>query len=58
MISAQKYLENYYGDSDKAVASLEKWIKLYEESKNRHTPKVLKRIADYKRLLEELNAIK
>lgn len=57
MISATKHLENYYGNKERAVADLEKWLVLYENSPRRHTPKVIKRIEDYKTLLAEINAI-
>jgi hypothetical protein len=44
MISAKKHLENYYGDKKRAVADLEKWLSLYENSTRRQTPKVLKEL--------------
>lgn len=58
MISAKKYVENYYGDKDAAIANLEKWLKLYETSSINHTPKVIKRIEDYKSLLAEIKLLK
>jgi hypothetical protein len=57
MISAKKHLENYYGDKKRAVADLEKWLSLYENSTRRQTPKVLKRIEAYKQLLAEIKAL-
>jgi hypothetical protein len=58
MISAKKYLESFYGNKEKAIQQLEKSIKLYEESSKRQTPKVLKRLQDYKSLLAEIKLLK
>lgn len=58
MIGAKKYLENYYGDKEKAIQELEKWINLYEQSPRKPTPKVVKRIEDYKNLLSEIKNLK
>lgn len=57
MISAEKYVENYYGDKDAAIANLEKWLKLYEESSKSQTPKVVKRLEDYRLLLSEIKKL-
>jgi hypothetical protein len=41
----------------KAVADLEKWLSLYENSTRRQNIKVLKRIEAYKQLLAEIKAL-
>ena len=53
-MDAKKYIGFFYGNKEEAIIQLEKSISLYENSKNRHTPKVLKRIQDYRKLLAEL----
>ena len=53
-MDAKKYISFFYGNKEEAIIQLEKTILLYENSKNRHTPKVLKRIQDYRKLLAEL----
>ena len=57
MISAKKHVDNYNGDKERAIVDLEKWLSLYENSNRKQTPKILKRIADYKQLLAEINAL-
>jgi hypothetical protein len=47
----EKYIAFFYGDKEKAIEQLEKSIQLYDNS-NRKTPKVIKRVEDYKNLLE------
>ena len=56
-MDAIQYLGFFYGDKEKAIDQLEKYISLYEKSPNVKNPKVEKRIADYKKLLEEIKAI-
>lgn len=53
-MDAKKYIGFFYGNKEEAIIQLEKSISLYENSKNKHTPKVLKRIQDYRKLLAEL----
>ena len=53
-MDAKKYIGFFYGNKEEAIIQLEKSIALYENSKNRHTPKVVKRVQDYKTLLAEL----
>jgi uncharacterized coiled-coil DUF342 family protein len=52
-MDAKQYLSFYYGDKEKAIEQLEKSINLYDNS-TRKTPKVIKRIEAYKKLLEEV----
>lgn len=54
-MDANKYLSFFYGDKEKAIEQLEKSICLYDNL-NRKTPKVIKRIEDYKNLLEALKS--
>lgn len=57
MVSAKQYVANYYGDKEKAIKVLEQGIKMYEASPRKHTPKMAKRLEQYKRLLDEINAL-
>ncbi|MES2796702.1 MAG: hypothetical protein V4683_12090 [Bacteroidota bacterium] len=52
-MDAKKYISFYYGDKEKAIEQLEKSIQLYDNA-NRKTPKVIRRIEEYKNLLEEV----
>lgn len=52
-MDAKKYISFYYGDKEKAIEQLQKSIQLYDNS-NRKTPKVIRRIEEYKNLLEEI----
>lgn len=52
-MDAKKYISFYYGNKEKAMDQLEKSIQLYDNS-NRKTPKVIRRIEEYKKLLEEI----
>jgi hypothetical protein len=52
-MDAKKYISFYYGDKEKAIEQLEKSIQLYDNA-NRKTPKVIRRIEGYKKLLEEV----
>lgn len=56
-MDAKKYIGFFYGNKEEAIIQLEKSIALYENSKNRHTPKVVKRIQDYKLLLSEIKSL-
>ena len=56
-MDAQNYIGFFYGNKEEAIANLEKWIPLYENSPNKHSPKVIKRIADYKELLSAIKEI-
>lgn len=63
-MDAKKYIGFFYGNKEEAIIQLEKSIALYEKSialyensKNRHTPKVVKRIQDYKLLLSEIKSL-
>lgn len=49
----KKYIGFFYGNKEEAIIQLEKSINLYNNSRNK-TPKVLKRIQDYKNLLSEI----
>ena len=53
-MDAKKYIGFFYGNKEEAIIQLEKSIALYKNSKNRHTPKVVKRVQNYKTLLAEL----
>lgn len=57
-MDAKQYISFYYGNKEKAIKQLEKSISLYENSKLIPTPKVTKRIQDYKNLLAEIKLIK
>lgn len=52
-MDANKYISFFYGKKGEAIIQLEKSIKLYNNSRKK-TPKVLKRIEDYKKLLSEI----
>jgi hypothetical protein len=56
-MDAKKYISFFYGNKEEAIIQLEKSIALYENSKNRHTPKVVNRIQDYKLLLSEIKSL-
>lgn len=56
-MDAKKYISFFYGNKEEAIVQLEKSIALYENSKNRHTPKVVNRIQDYKLLLSEIKSL-
>lgn len=56
-MGAEQYLGFFYGNKEEAISNLEKWIPLYENSPNKHSPKVTKRIADYKELLSAIKAV-
>ena len=51
-MNARKYLSFYYGNKEKAIEQLQKSIQLYDNA-NRKIPKVIRRIEEYKNLLEE-----
>lgn len=57
-MDAKKYIGFFYGNKEEAIIQLEKSISLYENSTLVPTPKVTKRIQDYKRLLSEIKEIK
>jgi len=57
-MNAEKYIGFFFGNKEEALAYLEKWIPLYENSLYKNSPKVIKRISDYKELLVEIKAIK
>lgn len=52
-MDAKKYISFYYGDKEKAIEQLQMSIQLYDNA-NRKTPKVIRRIEEYKNLLEEM----
>jgi hypothetical protein len=52
-MDAKQYIGFFYGNKEEAVMQLEKSIALYDNTRIK-TPKVLKRVADYKRLLSEI----
>lgn len=56
-MDANQYIGFYYGNKEEAIKQLEKSISLYENSKLTPTPKVTKRIQDYKNLLAEIKSI-
>ena len=56
-MDAKKYIGFFYGNIEEAIFQLEKSIALYENSKNRHTPKVVNRIQEYKLLLSEIKSL-
>lgn len=53
-MDAERYIGFFYGNKEEAIKQLEKSIALYESSPNRQTPKVKKRISDYKELLNQI----
>jgi uncharacterized membrane protein YvbJ len=55
-MDAEKYVSLYFGGKEQAVSSLEKAINLYNNDR-RKTKKVLKRIEEYKKLLEEIKSL-
>lgn len=55
-MDAKKYIGFFYGNKEEAIIQLEKSIALYENSKNRQTPKVVKRIQEYQLLLSEIKS--
>ena len=57
-MDAEKYISFFYGNKEEAIIQLEKSITLYDSSPNNHTPKVAKRILDYKNLLTEIKALR
>lgn len=52
-MDAKKYISFYYGNKEKAIEQLQMSIQLYDNA-NRKTPKVIRRIEEYKNLLEEM----
>ena len=58
MINAKEYVDqSFYGNKEKAVQELEKWVKMYEESPRYNLPKIQKRISDYKDLILEIKSL-
>lgn len=55
-MDAKKYIGFFYGNKEEAIIQLEKSINLYSNSRNK-TPKILKRIQDYKLLLSEIKSL-
>jgi len=51
---AKFHLSLFYGDKDKCIESLEKTMLRYQNCKNSNNPKILKRVDDYKLLIDEL----
>ncbi|MBC7749190.1 MAG: hypothetical protein H7Z76_11565 [Methylotenera sp.] len=56
-MDAKKYISFFYGNKEEAIVQLEKSVVLYDSSPNNHTPKVAKRIIDYKNLLTEIKSL-
>jgi hypothetical protein len=55
-MDAKKYISLWYGGKEEAISALEKVIKLYDNDR-RKTNKVLNRIEEYKKLLEEIKSL-
>lgn len=56
-MDAKKYIGFFYGNKKEAIIQLQKSVDLYENTRIK-TPKVLKRAADYKRILSEIKLLK
>lgn len=56
-MDAIKYIGFFYGNKKEALIQLDKSISLYENSLNKHTPKVKERILKYKNLREEIQKL-
>ena len=55
-MDAKNYISFFYGNKEEAIIQLEKSIALYDNARDK-TPKVLKRVEDYKKLLSEINSL-